>query len=51
MQKEAVEGLGTGSFVTVTNLVPHACGYRKISPGKFFLITYSLTDITSSYNK
>ena len=29
-----VEGLGTGSFVTVTNLAPHSCGcenfFRKI---------------------
>ena len=34
-----VEGLGTGLFVTVTNLAPHYCGCGEILPGKFFLIT------------
>ena len=37
--KEVVEGLGTGSFVTVTNLAPYSCGCGEILPRKFFLIT------------
>ena len=35
--KEVVEGLVTGSFVTVTNLTKHSCW--EILPGKFFIIT------------
>ena len=31
-----VEGLGTGLFVTVTNLAPHYCGCGEILPGKIF---------------
>ena len=38
--KNVVEGLGTGSFVTVTNLTPHSCGCGEILPGKFFLKTW-----------
>ena len=38
-EKEMVEGLESGSFVTVTNLAPRSCGCREILPGKFFLIT------------
>ena len=34
--KEVVEGLVTGSFVTVINLAPHACGCEEILPGNFF---------------
>ena len=37
--KEVDEGLGTGSFVTVTNLAPHSCGCVEVLLGKFFLIT------------
>ena len=37
--KVVVEVLGTGSFVTITNLAPHSCGCWKILPWKFFLIT------------
>ena len=40
--KEVVEGLGTGSFVTVNNLAPHSCGFGEVLPGKSFLITYSV---------
>ena len=35
--KKVVEGLGTGSFVTVNDLTPRSCGCGKIPPGKFFL--------------
>ena len=38
--KKLGEGLGIGSFVTVTTLTPHSCGCGEILPGKFFLITY-----------
>ena len=38
--KEVVKDLGTGSFVTVTNLAPHSCGCGEILPGQFFLITF-----------
>ena len=34
--KEVVEGLGTGSFVTVTNVTPHSCSYEENSSGKIF---------------
>ena len=37
--KEVAKGLGTGSFVTVTNLAPHSFGCGEILPVKFFLIT------------
>ena len=40
--KEVDEGLGTGSWVTVTNLAPHPCGCGEILPGKSFLITCSV---------
>ena len=40
--KEVVEGLGTGSFVTATNLAPHSCRCRKVLPEKFFLLTFSV---------
>ena len=30
--------MGTSSFVTVTNLAPHSCGYGESLPGKLFLI-------------
>ena len=35
--KEVVEGLGTGSFATVTNLAPHSCGCGEVLPWKSFL--------------
>ena len=37
--KKVAEGLGTGSFVTVTNATPHSFGSEEILPGKVFLIT------------
>ena len=43
---KVVQGLRTGSFVTVTNLAPQSCGYREILPGKFFLIN-NLHGLTS----
>ena len=36
---EVIEDLGTGSFVTVTNLASHSCGCEEIFPRKFLLIT------------
>ena len=37
--KELVEGLGNGSFVTITNLARYFCGCGEIVLEKFFLIT------------
>ena len=36
--KEVIEDLGTGLFVTVTNLDPQSCVCGEILPGNFFLI-------------
>ena len=33
--KKVVEGLGTGSFVTVNNVTPHSCGCGEMLPGNF----------------
>ena len=34
--KKVVEDLGTGSFVTVTNIAPHSCDCGEILAGKFY---------------
>ena len=34
--KKVVEDLGTGSFVTVTNIARHSCDCGEILPGKFY---------------
>ena len=39
-EKEVVEGLGSGSFVSLTNLSPDFCGCGEVLPGNFFLATY-----------
>ena len=56
-EKEVVEGLGTGLFVTIryhglcVNSTPHSYGCAKILVGRFFLIMQNLTPRVSEVRK
>ena len=46
--KKVVEGLGTGWFITVTNLAPPSCDCAKTLSGHFFLIMQGFNNFYSN---